>query len=152
MLEGIPLQIKHVNVTINRPNFTFNPTDCNPLKLEGTLSSAEGASRVADGPLPGNRLRGARVQTVLHGFHGGAQHPYRGREPRHEGDLPGDRTGHGGEHREGQGEPARQAAGALEHTAEGVHGKDVRRRSRGLPRRVQDRPGDHQDTGATRTR
>ncbi len=44
MLEGIPLQIKHVNVTINRPNFTFNPTNCNPMKLEGTLSSAEGAN------------------------------------------------------------------------------------------------------------
>jgi hypothetical protein len=41
MLEGIPLQIKHVNVTIDRPNFTFNPTSCNPLKIEGTLSSAE---------------------------------------------------------------------------------------------------------------
>jgi hypothetical protein len=44
MLEGIPLQIKHVNVTINRPNFTFNPTNCNPLKIEGGLSSAEGAN------------------------------------------------------------------------------------------------------------
>ncbi len=44
ILEGIPLQIKHVNVTINRPNFTFNPTDCNPLPLTGTLSSTEGAT------------------------------------------------------------------------------------------------------------
>jgi hypothetical protein len=43
MLEGIPLEIKHVNVTINRPGFTFNPTDCNPLAITGTLSSAEGA-------------------------------------------------------------------------------------------------------------
>jgi hypothetical protein len=42
--EGIPLQIKHVNVTINRPDFTFNPTDCDPLKLEGSLSSSEGAT------------------------------------------------------------------------------------------------------------
>ncbi len=44
MLEGIPLQIKHVNVTINRSDFTFNPTDCNKLSLTGSLSSAEGAS------------------------------------------------------------------------------------------------------------
>ncbi len=43
MLEGIPLQIKHVNVTIGREGFTFNPTDCNPLAIAGTLSSAEGA-------------------------------------------------------------------------------------------------------------
>ncbi len=31
IIDGIPLQIKHVNV-INqiRPGFTFNPTDCSP--------------------------------------------------------------------------------------------------------------------------
>jgi hypothetical protein len=44
MLEGIPLEIKHVNVTINRSDFTFNPTDCDPLSITGTLTSAEGAS------------------------------------------------------------------------------------------------------------
>jgi uncharacterized repeat protein (TIGR01451 family) len=44
IIEGIPLQIKHVNVTIDRGGFTFNPTDCDPLKITGSLSSAEGAS------------------------------------------------------------------------------------------------------------
>jgi hypothetical protein len=44
IIEGIPLQIKHVNVLINRPGFTFNPTNCNPMKIEGAISSAEGAS------------------------------------------------------------------------------------------------------------
>ena len=43
ILEGIPLQIKHVNVTIAREGFTFNPTDCDPLSIAATLSSAEGA-------------------------------------------------------------------------------------------------------------
>jgi hypothetical protein len=42
MLDGIPLQIKHVNVTINRQNFTFNPTNCEPLKITGSLSSSQG--------------------------------------------------------------------------------------------------------------
>ncbi len=42
ILEGIPLQIKHVNVTINREGFTFNPTDCNSLSIGAALSSAEG--------------------------------------------------------------------------------------------------------------
>jgi hypothetical protein len=45
MLDGIPLNIKHVNVTVNRPSFTFNPTNCRPLTLSGELSSAEGASQ-----------------------------------------------------------------------------------------------------------
>ena len=43
ILEGIPLQIKHVNVTINRPNFTFNPTNCN--KLEITAIAVGGCSK-----------------------------------------------------------------------------------------------------------
>ncbi len=50
ILDGIPLQIKHVNVTIDRPNFTFNPTDCNKLAITGTLSSTEGASAALQVP------------------------------------------------------------------------------------------------------
>ncbi len=44
VIEGIPLQIRHVNVTINRPGFTFNPTNCNPTAINGTIGSNEGAS------------------------------------------------------------------------------------------------------------
>jgi hypothetical protein len=44
MLQGIPLEIKHVNVTINRPGFTFNPTDCEPSKITGALQSTQGSS------------------------------------------------------------------------------------------------------------
>ena len=44
IIDGIPLQIKHVNVTINRTEFTFNPTDCNPSAITGKLLSSEGAS------------------------------------------------------------------------------------------------------------
>ncbi len=44
IIEGIPLQIKHVNVTVNRPDFTFNPTNCDPLGIAASLSSTEGAT------------------------------------------------------------------------------------------------------------
>jgi hypothetical protein len=44
IIEGIPLQIKHVSVNVTRPGFTFNPTNCNPTHITGTISSAEGAS------------------------------------------------------------------------------------------------------------
>ena len=44
ILEGFALQIKHVNVLINRPGFTFNPTNCDPQSITGAISSAEGAS------------------------------------------------------------------------------------------------------------
>jgi hypothetical protein len=51
ILDGIPLQIKHVNVTINRPGFTFNPTNCDPQTITGSLSSTEGATSALSVPL-----------------------------------------------------------------------------------------------------
>jgi hypothetical protein len=49
IIDGFPLQIKHVNVTINRPDFTFNPTDCDPLSITGMIGSVEEAfAPVAD--------------------------------------------------------------------------------------------------------
>jgi hypothetical protein len=44
IIEGFPLQIQHVNVLINRPGFTFNPTDCDPMRITGAIASTEGAS------------------------------------------------------------------------------------------------------------
>ena len=44
ILDGIPLQIKHVNVLINRSKFVFNPSNCTPTAITATLSSSEGAS------------------------------------------------------------------------------------------------------------
>jgi hypothetical protein len=44
IIDGIPLQVKHVNATINRPGFTFNPTNCTPSQVTGVVHSAEGAS------------------------------------------------------------------------------------------------------------
>jgi hypothetical protein len=44
ILDGIPLEIKHVNVNIDRPGFTFNATNCSPLAITGTLESNEGAT------------------------------------------------------------------------------------------------------------
>jgi hypothetical protein len=45
IIDGIPLQIKHINVSVNRPGFTFNPTNCSPLAIAATLDSAEGTTR-----------------------------------------------------------------------------------------------------------
>ena len=50
ILDGIPLQIKHVNVTIDRPGFTFNPTNCSPLAISGQIASYEGASAAVSAP------------------------------------------------------------------------------------------------------
>jgi hypothetical protein len=43
ILDGIPLQIQHVNVSIDRSGFTFNPTNCSPLAITGSLTSDQGS-------------------------------------------------------------------------------------------------------------
>jgi hypothetical protein len=43
ILQGIPLDVRTVNVNIDRPGFTFNPTSCEPLTVGGTLTSTQGA-------------------------------------------------------------------------------------------------------------
>jgi hypothetical protein len=43
-LDGMPLQLKTLNLEISREHFAFNPTDCQPLAVEGALESSEGAT------------------------------------------------------------------------------------------------------------
>ena len=50
ILQGIPLQIKHINVTIERNGFTFNPTNCTPASITGSIGSFEGASSAVSVP------------------------------------------------------------------------------------------------------
>jgi hypothetical protein len=42
ILDGIPLEIKHVNVSVDRSDFTFNPTNCAPQEIGGSLTSSDG--------------------------------------------------------------------------------------------------------------
>jgi hypothetical protein len=44
ILQGVPLLVRAVNVTLDREKFVFNPTSCNPLAITGTLTGALGAS------------------------------------------------------------------------------------------------------------
>jgi hypothetical protein len=44
VIQGIPPDIRTIDVTINRPGFAFNPTNCSPLEATGTITSAQGAS------------------------------------------------------------------------------------------------------------
>jgi hypothetical protein len=50
ILDGIPLQIQHVNVTITRPGFTFDPTNCSKMAVTGALTSSEGATSALSVP------------------------------------------------------------------------------------------------------
>jgi hypothetical protein len=43
-VSGVPIKLRRVDVNIDRPAFTFNPTNCNKLKVGATITSNQGAS------------------------------------------------------------------------------------------------------------
>jgi hypothetical protein len=43
-VRGIPLQLKRVLVTVDRSGFEFNPTSCEPLRIDGTITGSDGGS------------------------------------------------------------------------------------------------------------
>ncbi len=43
ILEGVPVTYRDIHVDVNRPNFTLNPTNCEPLAIGSTMSGSEGA-------------------------------------------------------------------------------------------------------------
>jgi len=50
LLKGIPVELKHLEVLINRPGFEFNPTSCNRTQITGTLTGSEGTATPAQSP------------------------------------------------------------------------------------------------------
>ena len=51
ILDGIPLHLRDIRVYIDRPNFTLNPTTCDPFAVTSTLTGSGRALR-----RPGRRL------------------------------------------------------------------------------------------------
>ena len=49
-IEGIPLEIQHVNATTTRGNFQFNPTNCSKMALTGTVQLNEGGTSTISTP------------------------------------------------------------------------------------------------------
>jgi uncharacterized repeat protein (TIGR01451 family) len=50
IIDGVPLRIRTVNVTLNNPAFTFNPTSCAQLSIVGTVASTQGATANVSSP------------------------------------------------------------------------------------------------------
>ncbi len=50
ILQGIPLQVKRIDVTVDRIGFTFNPTNCEALSSGATVTSAQGVDVALTSP------------------------------------------------------------------------------------------------------
>jgi hypothetical protein len=50
IIDGIPVQVKTVNVVIDRPDFVFNPTNCSPMSVGGSVTSLQGSTAVLSSP------------------------------------------------------------------------------------------------------
>jgi hypothetical protein len=46
ILDGIPLDLRNVSVTIGKPGFIFNPTNCNSMTLNGDLAGGLGGGEL----------------------------------------------------------------------------------------------------------
>ncbi len=48
--DGLPVRLRRVDVSIDRPQFTFNPTNCTPMTIGATFTSTGGASASTSAP------------------------------------------------------------------------------------------------------
>ena len=49
-LDGIPVQLRRIDLDITRPGFMFNPTDCNPMAVNGVITDAASKSAAVSYP------------------------------------------------------------------------------------------------------
>jgi hypothetical protein len=43
IVKGVPVRLRSINVDVNRPGFTLNPTSCGPKQIKATMVSVTGA-------------------------------------------------------------------------------------------------------------
>jgi hypothetical protein len=50
ILDGIPLDIRAISIELAKPDFTLNPTNCDPMQITGALTSVTGQSAALASP------------------------------------------------------------------------------------------------------
>jgi hypothetical protein len=58
IIDGIPLRLRTANVTVDRPGFTFNPTDCAQQAITATIAGAQGAVAHVSAPFAVSGCKG----------------------------------------------------------------------------------------------
>jgi hypothetical protein len=63
--HGIPLRIRQVTVTVDRPGFMRNPTDCSARRISAAVTSTEGAVATPSDPFQASGCRDLRFRPRL---------------------------------------------------------------------------------------
>jgi hypothetical protein len=58
ILDGIPLDIRAITISLDRPGFTFNPTSCSPLAMTGNATSLSGTLAPISAPFQASGCAG----------------------------------------------------------------------------------------------
>ena len=64
ILEGIPLRLRSIQINLNRPNFTLNPTNCDPFSVDTLVFGDQGSTSIGVEPLPGFQLPEPRFRSA----------------------------------------------------------------------------------------
>ncbi len=144
IIDGIPLRVRRVDVTLDRPGFTFNPTSCTPMALTGAVTSTQGASASVSSRF---QAGGCRELPFKPSFKVSTQ----ARTSKKQGASLDVKVTSG----QGQANLARVAVSlpsrlpvAVDDDSAGLHAGDVRGEPRVVPRRVEHRDRDRDDTCA----
>ncbi len=65
VLDGVPVDMRTINAVIDRKEFMFNPTNCNPQSFSGTATSTEGTTAALSSPF---QVGSCRSLTFKPGF------------------------------------------------------------------------------------
>ncbi len=65
VLDGVPVDMRTINAVIDRKEFMFNPTNCNPQSFSGTATSVEGTNAAISSPF---QVGSCRSLTFKPGF------------------------------------------------------------------------------------
>jgi hypothetical protein len=65
ILDGVPLRIRTLNVTLDDPQFTFNPTSCTPRQITAVAYSTQGAQDPVASPFAASGCEDLPFKPVL---------------------------------------------------------------------------------------
>jgi hypothetical protein len=68
IIKGVPVQLKQINVTTDRPNFQFNPTNCSPLAITARIGGSEGASVESSYPFKVTNCGALQFKPIFEAF------------------------------------------------------------------------------------